>query len=181
MKLMEDGMTLAERQSLKPGKYFMDRLPYSREQHLDPSYGLLADAFGHPKPTMIAAEDDLMLRTTSLSKCGRIPSRVKEAEMKAKMSAHQKPLPRAEVDKGTPMTQYLHRQHKACRPAYTITNDRIADPSILLRDPKTAVINPYYYWRPSDVSLEMRDEFKRCDRSKVHSISGDHDLASAFE
>jgi len=165
-----DAMTLSEHQAMMPGNYFVDRIPYAHEEHTDASYGILADAFGKPKPSMIAAEDDLMLRTTVLSKCGRVPNRVREVEMRAKMNARQEPLPRAAGNKGTPLTEYMHRSCKACMPVPTITNDRIADPSILLRDPLTAVAHMHFYNVPSDTNFEARDAFKRCERLQPRQL-----------
>lgn len=158
-------MTRAERQSTKPGSYVLDRVPYRLDAHVDPERGLLADAFGGPGARDIPTEDALMRRLTPVSKCGQVPQRVQEAELRASMKAASEQRPVRVVAKGTPSTEYLHRARKACTRTPTITNDRIADPSILLRDPHTATNMRAFYERPVDVGMNMRDAFVRCDRS----------------
>ena len=155
-------MTRAERQSTKPGAYVLDRVPYRLDAHVDPERGLLADAFGGPDARHIATEDALMRRLTPVSKCGQVSQRVQEAELRASM---QPQPPVRVVAKGTPSTEYMHRARKACTRTPTITNDRIADPTILLRDPHTATNMCAFYTRPVDVGMNRRAAFVRCDRS----------------
>lgn len=157
-------MTRAERQSTKPGSYVLDRVPYRLDAHVDPERGLLADAFGGPSARNIPTEDALMQRLTPISKCGQVPQRVQEAELRASMKAASEQTPVRVVAKGTPSTEYMHRARKACTRTSTITSDRIADPSILFHDPLLATNSREFYARPVDVGMNMRDAFTRCDR-----------------
>lgn len=165
----EDNMTTSERQSMLPGNYVMNTISNSRPVPIDASFGILANSFGAPAPSLISAEDDLMNRTIVLSRCGRVPARVHAAEVEASLNAQHSTSSSArrstDQQGATPLTEYLTRSRKACSPVPTITNDRIADPSILLRDPHTAVLQPQFYHRPTDIGLEMRDAFRKCERS----------------
>lgn len=160
-------MTISERQSILPGSYVMNPISNSRPTPIDASFGILANAFGSPAPSLIGVEDDLMNRTTVLSRCGRVPARVHAAEVEASLNAPQASSSQRGKDQrgATPITEYLTRSRKACSSVSAITNDRITDPSILLRDPHTAVLQPQFYHRPADIGLEMRDAFRKCERS----------------
>lgn len=157
---------------MAPTNYVMNPIQYGKPAPSEPSVGILANSFGAPSSRMIPTEDLLMLRTTTLSKCGRVPTRVREDELRAadkKARDDAKDLPRGS-SKETPVTQWLHRSRKACTPVSTITNQRIADRSILLLDPFTAVKNDQFFWIPGNTDLQMRDGFKQCDRKSY--ISG---------
>lgn len=147
-----------------PGNYVMDTISSNLQAPIDASFGILANSFGRPASNLISTEDDLMNRTTVLSRCGRIPARVHAAEVEASLNAPSSARRGKEQQGQTPLTEYLTRARKACSPVPTITNDRIADPSILLRDPFTAVHQPQFYHRPTDIGLEMRDAFRKCER-----------------
>lgn len=147
-------------------KYMLDRAPFGREMHVDPSMGFLADSFGAPKDSMIDAESELTLRDTSLSKCGQSNARrASAAETHQALQARQEPLPRAEGAAMTPQTMYMHRLRKGCQPVYGITHDRIADPSILPQDPFASVRDDYYYWIPQDTDLLQKDLYQPCMRA----------------
>ncbi|KAJ1631359.1 ribonucleotide reductase [Pavlovales sp. CCMP2436] len=142
-----ESMTVSEVQSTRVGNYSMDRINYSHERHIDAQFGQLANAFGTPGPSMIASEDDLMLRTVVLSKCGRISDRVREAEVRDAMRVEEPML--IPTQRETPLTSYLNHSRKACTAVDSIANDRISDPSILLRDPHSAVYQPFFDFRYS--------------------------------
>lgn len=168
---MATTMTRAERQSTRPGSYVLDRVPYRLDAHVDPERGLLADAFGGPGARNIPTEDALMQRLTPISKCGQVPQRVQEADLRAAMrTASEQQTPVRVVATGTPITEYMHRARKACTRTPTITNERIADPSILLRDPQIATGMCEFYARPVDVSMNMRDAFVQCSRTNASGL-----------
>lgn len=153
------------------GLYATDEVFRPRKSHTDPSFGILANAFGGPLPSMIDTESDLMLRTTVLSRCGVRPatSKVTSAEVKKHLQGEKMmPVPATSTNShyALPQTEYLHRAHKACTPVSRITMDRISDASILLVDPMASTHKSEFYMRPMDVATTMKDAFRRCERAQ---------------
>lgn len=160
-------LTRSEKDSMSPGLYTTNSLQFARSPPMDPSIGIMGSVYGGVPVDRIAMEDQLMLRTTVVSKCGRVSEKVAndEAMWAAARAADEKPLPPAGDNSiQTPLTQWLHRTKKACTPESTITNDRIADRSLLLHDPFTSVRLDQFYAIPVNSSQQMRDSFVQCRR-----------------